>query len=97
MVQGMTDDRIAALEQLGHVQNATLLLVVDHLRASALLNAALLGTLDDASRDLVRRAALAGLGDNPEHQRAATLIEEFTRDPAAVVAGITAASLDRLQ
>ena len=93
----MVDDRITALEQLAHVQNETLRLLVDHIRAIALVSAAMAATLDEATREVVRAAALASLGDQPEHRRAAALVEEFTRDPATVMASVMAGSLDRLQ
>lgn len=82
----MADNKLAALEHLGLVQNETLRLVVDHVRALALINTALIAALNGEARATVRQVALAGLGEGPGHERAAALIEAFTGDPAAALA-----------
>ena len=94
----MTDERLEALERLGHIQNDALHVLVDNVRALALTNAALMSILDGQDRAAVREAALAGLGQGREHERARRLIESFTREPAAAVvehqADISAALAD---
>lgn len=94
MSSTMADDRLDALERLALVQNDAVRLLVDHVRALALVSAALVGTLDDEGRAAVREVALASLGQGPDHDRAAALIAAFTRDPVAVLADQAALSAD---
>ncbi|MCJ2018623.1 hypothetical protein MKK84_14450 [Methylobacterium sp. E-065] len=82
----MTDDRLAALERHAQVMTEGLTLAIDHVRALTTVNAALMAALDGADRTAIRVAALADLGDGPEHKRARGLIEAITQGPAAAVA-----------
>lgn len=81
----MTDERLEALERLALVQGDALNVLVDNVRALALTNAALMSIVDAQDRAAVREAALAGLGQGLEHDRARRLVESFTREPAAAV------------
>ncbi|MCJ2051251.1 hypothetical protein [Methylobacterium sp. J-070] len=87
----MADDRIDALERHAMVMTEALTLTIDHVRALTVVNAALMAALDDTDRTAVREAALAGLGEGPQHERARGFIEAMTQDPAAAVADQQAA------
>lgn len=82
----MADAKLAALQQLGLAQNDALHILIDHVRALALTNTALIAALGGEGRAAVREVALAGLGVGPGHERAVALIEAFTGDPAAASA-----------
>ncbi len=61
----MSNDRIAHLERLCLAQNDTLSVLIEHVRALALTNTALIATLTGEGRAAVRQVALAGLGEGP--------------------------------
>lgn len=82
----MMDDRLDALEQHARVMTEALLLAVSQVAALTAVNGALMATLDDQHRTVIREAALAAIGDGPHHDRACSLVEALTQEPAAAVA-----------
>lgn len=99
----MADERISDLERLALVQNDALRVLIEHVRALTVVNAALLSRLGgQIDRDVIREAALGALDaqGNVPGGLAGTLVEALTRDPAeqAEAVGSTLAdSLARLQ
>lgn len=81
----MPDDRLSELEQHARMMADALLLAVSHVAALAAVNGALMATLDDQHRKVVREAALAAIGDGPHHEQACCLVEALTQEPTAAV------------
>ncbi|MDH3031063.1 hypothetical protein [Methylobacterium fujisawaense] len=79
------DEKIAALEHLGLVQNDALRVLIEHVRALTVVNVALLVQLGDRiDRDAIRSAASIALGAHGHVPGglAGTLVEALTREPA---------------
>lgn len=99
----MADDRLADLGRLALLQNDALRVLIEHVRALSVINAALLSQLSDQiDRNVIRDAALGALatqGSVPGGL-AGALVEALTLEPAEQqdVMGSTLASLSaRLQ
>lgn len=88
----MSEDKIAALEELAHKQNEVLLMLVAHVQALALTNASLVASLGDTiDRAAIRQTALSELGEGPTRAQAAALIETFTQEHPSNTEGHEAA------
>lgn len=94
----MSDDKIAALEELAHKQNETLLMLVAHVQALSLVNASLIASLGDTiDRAAIRQAALDQLAEGPTREQATALIETYTQErPSDAMSGL-ATAVSRLQ
>ncbi|MGH1591785.1 hypothetical protein ACRBEV_29605 [Methylobacterium phyllosphaerae] len=80
----MNVDRLDALEQHARQHAAAISSSGNLTLALTTMLTCLLALVDGSTRETVRQAALAALGEDPAHADAAELVERLTRDPRVV-------------
>lgn len=86
MKSTVDDPRLDALERHALAMTDALILTLSHVAALTAVNTALLATVDVPDRAAIRDAALAAIGNGPQHTQVRSLIEALTQEPASAVA-----------